>query len=306
MLQLPALVRGLCGLPVGSLAPVCSASLQAARSYAIDARHRTLDESHKYLDSLFRLKGSVALVTGAGGGVGHAVCLAMAKRGADIIATDLKEASCSALIKQLRGMGSTAEFMEMDVRDSTAVDDVMKEVEKKFGHLDVLVANAAILGEMKKPHETCEENWHDIFATNVDGVFHTARSAYPLLKRSKHSKVVITSSIAGMYGYGMQSAYCASKGALLPLAKSLAMAWAADGINVNVVLPGAVNIPFAKPVLSSPEKLAYLKQRIPLGRLAETEEIAGPIVFFASPAADYCTGTTLVVDGGGTARAMAQ
>ncbi|WIA14964.1 hypothetical protein OEZ85_001675 [Tetradesmus obliquus] len=274
---------------------------------AVDSRHRTDEEAHAYLDSLFLLKNSVALVTGGAGAVGAAVSLALAKCGADVVVTDLRATpEAKALIGRLQDTGSRAMFLECDVRDRTAVDDVMKEVERKHGHLEVLVANAGILGEMQKPHELSEDNWRNIFATNVDGVFHTVRAAYPLLKQSKHSKVVITSSIAANYGYGAQAAYCASKGALLPLAKSLALAWAPDGINVNVVLPGASNTPFTKKILNTPEKVQYMKERIPLGRLAEPEDIAGPIVFFSSRAADYCTGTSLVVDGGGTSRAMAQ
>lgn len=237
----------------------------------------------------------------------------------------------------------------------------------------MLVANAGILGKMSPPEDCEEDNWRDIFAVNVDGVFHCARAAHPLLKRaggapgSGAAKVVITGSIAGLTGYGPQTPYCASKGALIPLAKSLALAWAKDGVNVNVVLPGASNTPFTTNVLvrcgsvlrrltpwgaagrrvaktqrrpptdesaacchtftahlkihiqiqtllshisnmkqNTPEKLDYILKRIPLGRLAEPEDIAGPILFLASHAADYVTGAALVVDGGGTSRAMAQ
>uniref|UniRef100_A0A383VPX6 Uncharacterized protein n=1 Tax=Tetradesmus obliquus TaxID=3088 RepID=A0A383VPX6_TETOB len=298
---------------------------------AVDSRHRTDEQAHAYLDSLFLLKNSVALVTGGAGAVGAAVSLALAKCGADVVVTDLRATpEAKALIGRLQDTGSRAMFLECDVRDRTAVDDVMKEVERKHGHLEVLVANAGILGEMQassteagssssggsssssssssssrawqspggaapavvptgttnspsgssnssssslaqpqqaamllqhgtKPHELSEDNWRNIFATNVDGVFHTVRAAYPLLKQSKHSKVVITSSIAANYGYGAQAAYCASKGALLPLAKSLALAWAPDGINVNVVLPGASNTPFTKKILNTPEKVQYMK-----------------------------------------------
>eukprot|EP00775_Hariotina_reticulata_P012363 gene12363-12498_t len=230
---------------------------------------------HKYLDGLFCLSGQVAFVTGAGGGIGKAVCLALAKCGADIVAADLRKKDCDGLLQAVESLGRRALFVECDVRDRLSVDDSIKIVENKFGKLEVLVANAGILGQMQMPQDCTEENWRDIFATNVDGVFHCARAAYPLLKRSHHSKLVITSSVA-------------------------------DHINVNVVLPGAVNSPFTKKILDNPEKLAYIKERIPLGRLAEPEDIVGPIVFFSSRAADYCTGSTLVVDGGGTSRAMAQ
>lgn len=265
--MLPAVAHGCFGSLACQTIPVLAKTVKQvlgvhARSMAVDSRHRTDEEAHAYLDSLFLLKNSVALVTGGAGAVGAAVSLALAKCGADVVVTDLRATpEAKALIGRLQDTGSRAMFLECDVRDRTAVDDVMKEVERKHGHLEVLVANAGILGEMQKPHELSEDNWRNIFATNVDGVFHTVRAAYPLLKQSKHSKVVITSSIAANYGYGAQAAYCASKGALLPLAKSLALAWAPDGINVNVVLPGASNTLFTKKILNTPEKVQYMKVR---------------------------------------------
>ncbi|KIZ03766.1 short-chain dehydrogenase/reductase SDR [Monoraphidium neglectum] len=207
---------------------------------------------------------------------------------------------------KVEGLGRSALPLSMDVRDRGSVDDAMREVERVYGGLDVLVANAGILGLMQPPEELDEENYKNVFAVNVDGVLHATRAAYPLLKKSGCGKIVITSSVAGLTGYGPQLAYCASKGAVIPLAKSLALAWAKDGINVNVVLPGAVNTPFTTRILDDPHKLSYILNRIPLGRLAEPEDIVGPILFLSSHAADYCTGSLLVVDGGGTSRAMAQ
>ncbi|KAF8060462.1 LENG8 [Scenedesmus sp. PABB004] len=303
--MLPALARaGLLGLAGSAAAPIAVGARAAiigrarggqqadSRCLAVDAKHRSPDDVHAYLDSIFRLEGKVALVTGAGGGVGAATCLGLAKCGADVVAADLRPGACDALVSELRGLGVRAEAVACDVRDPASVDAAMGAVERSFGRLEVLVANAGILGEMQLPQDTDEENWRNIFATNVDGTFHTVRAAYPLL-RVRGGKVVITSSIAANYGYASQAAYCASKGALVPLAKSLALAWAGDGINVNVVLPGATNTPFTTKVLDTPEKVAYIKSRIPLGRLAEPEDLVGPILFFASAGSDYCTGATL-------------
>lgn len=289
-----------------------AATVSLARAFAVDTRFRDSAEAvHSYLDSLFALNGRTALVTGAGGGVGTAVCKALARCGADIVAADLKGSMCADTVAYVKQLGRHVEFVQCDVRDRIAVDEAVKTVEKHFGKLDVAIINHGILGLMQRPQDTSEDNWRNIMATNVDGVMHVARAAYPLLKQSAaskgtRSKIVITSSVAGRTGYGPQSAYCASKAALIAYAKSLAIDWAKDGINVNAILPGAVNTPFTSTILDNPEKLRYMKERIPLGRLAEPEDIAGAIVFLASHASDYCTGTELVVDGGGTSRAMAQ
>lgn len=307
-----ALVTGLGRVVTGALRLPPAAALlgAAARHYA--AVHPPMRGSHdavlEYLGRIFSFEGKVALITGAAGGVGKALALGFAKGGADLVLADLpsRRGDLAELASRVEALGRGATAVEMDVRDRVSVDGAMEEVARRHSHLDVLVANAGILGQMQAPSEVDEENWKNVFAVNVDGVFHSARAAHPLLKKSGHGKIVIAGSVAGTTGYGPQMPYCASKGALIPMAKSLALAWAPDGINVNVVMPGAVNTPFTTRVLDNPEKLAYILKRIPLGRLAEPEDIVGPILFLSSHAADYVTGATLVVDGGGTSRAMAQ
>lgn len=297
-------VAGALGMPV-----IAAALAGATRRYAV---HPPLRGSHEevleYLGGLFDFEGKVAMITGAAGGVGKACALGFAKAGADVVIADLPAArgALASLASAVEALGRNALPVEVDVRDRRSVDDALVAVGRAHGHLDILVANAGILGNMQPPEELDEENFKNVFAVNVDGVLHSARAAFPLLKKSGRAKIVITSSVAGLTGYGPQLAYCASKGALLPLARSLALAWAKDGINVNVVLPGAVNTPFTTRILDDPQKLAYILNRIPLGRLAEPEDVVGPILFLASHAADYCTGSLLTVDGGGTSRAMAQ
>lgn len=261
-----------------------------------------------HASKLFCLDGKVAFVTGAAGGVGVPLCLALARSGADVVLADLpeKEQSIKAVIEEIESYGRKAVFAGCDVRSSKSVEEAMETCNKAFGRIDILVCNAGILGEMLLPQDMTEDNWHNVIATNLDGTLFTTKSAYPLLKKSDSAKVIIMSSIAGQYGYGPQAAYCAAKGALLPLSKSLALAWAKDNIHVNVVMPGATNTPFTKRVLHDQHKLEYMLDRIPLARLADPDDLIGPILFFASRASDYCTGTQLVVDGGGTARAMAK
>lgn len=272
------------------------------------AKHRTHEQVAEYMQKMFDLESKIAFVTGASGAIGSATALALARCGADVVVSDLesKLPRLQELASEISALGKIAVPAVCDVRDQASVNSAVEIARKEFGRIDILVANAGVLGDLHKPQDMSDDNWREVFAVNVDGVFHTTKACYPLLKIGGKSKVVILGSIAGMYGYGHQPAYCAAKGALLPLGKSLALAWAKEGINVNLVCPGATNSPFTKKILSNPDKVAYMLDRIPLSRLAEPEDIVGPVVFFASHAADYITGTHLIVDGGGTARAMAQ
>lgn len=280
----------------------------ATRSVHHPPHRQTHEEVNEYLSNLFNLENKIAFITGAGGAVGRPLCLGLAKAGADVIASDVpgQMHKLEKIAAEVRDLGRTCTPVACDVTDVASVKAAMNKVDKEFGRLDILVSNAGILGHNSMPQDVPETDWQRVFDINLHGPFHVARAAYPLLKRSQHGKVVIMSSIAGQYGYGLQSAYCSSKGALVPLAKSLALAWAGDKINVNCVLPGAANSPFTNRVLKDTAKVQYILDRIPMKRLAEPEDFVGAILFLSSHAADYVTGTTLTVDGGGTARAMAQ
>ncbi|GAB4816160.1 hypothetical protein N2152v2_003206 [Parachlorella kessleri] len=203
----------------------------------------------------------------------------LARCGADLALLDIKpkEEIDRAVGDIFEATGKAPLSVSVDVRDKEAVKEAMKTVHDAFGQLDILVANAGIMGHLERPEDMSSDNWANVFRTNVDGVFNSATAV----------------------GFGMQAAYCATKGALIPLAKSLALAWAADGVQVNCLAPGAVNTPFTDPVLGSREKVEYILSRIPAGRLGVPEDFVGPCVFLASHASDYITGSTLVIDGGG-------
>lgn len=290
------------------LSPIRSLVNQTGPTPTARSKRQTHEEVEHYLSNIFNLENRVALVTGATGGVGAFVCNALARSGADIVVTDVPQKldACHALVEKIKGMGREAIAVAADVTDQASINEAVKQADAKFGKLDILICTAGILGEMQMPQDLTEDNWVNVMKTNLDGVFHTCKASYPLLKKSGSGRVVIMSSIAALHGYGPQAAYCASKGALLPLAKSLALAWAPDHINVNCVLPGAANTPFSMRILNNPEKVKYIIDRIPLKRLAEPEDFVGPILFLSSHGSDYITGTHIVVDGGGTARSMAQ
>mmetsp|Transcript_12922 Transcript_12922/g.31680 ORF Transcript_12922/g.31680 Transcript_12922/m.31680 type:complete len:284 (-) Transcript_12922:23-874(-) len=237
-------------------APAVSQAL-ATRSVHHPPHRQTHEEVTEYLSNLFNLENKVAFVTGAAGAVGKPLCLGLARAGADVVASDVPSQlpNLEKLAGQVRALGRECLTVAADVTEVASVHNAMREADKQFGRLDILVSNAGILGDNVLPQDMSEENWQRVFAINLDGPFHVARAAYPLLKKSKNGKVVIMSSIAGQHGYGPQSAYCSSKGALVPLAKSLALAWAPDRINVNCVLPGAANTPFTTKVLGSKEKV---------------------------------------------------
>eukprot|EP01024_Parvocaulis_polyphysoides_P000486 TRINITY_DN10120_c0_g1_i1.p1 TRINITY_DN10120_c0_g1~~TRINITY_DN10120_c0_g1_i1.p1 ORF type:complete len:303 (-),score=40.69 TRINITY_DN10120_c0_g1_i1:446-1354(-) len=260
------------------------------------------------LQNLFQLQNQVALVTGCGAGIGKAACLALAQAGADVVISDIdpEHSECHQVEASIKQIGRQALNLKLDVRDRLSVNGAMDKVRQQFGKLNILVCNAGILGEMQQPQDMKEENWDNVLGVNLYGARHCARAAYPLLKEAGAGKVIFMSSIAARYGSGPQSAYCASKGALLPLAKSLAIAWAKDNIQVNCILPGPIGTSFVNPVLSDEERRKYIIDRIPAGRLGTPADVVGAILYFSSASSNFVSGTELVIDGGGTARAMAQ
>eukprot|EP00210_Caulerpa_lentillifera_P002398 g2299.t1 len=207
----------------------------------------TTKPRNDYLENLFDLTGSVAFVTGGSGGIGWQTCLSLAKAGADVMVTDYSEDThkrCDPLVNEIRNLGRQASSCVCDVRYPESVKRAVNKCKDKLGLLDILVANAGILGGMQIPEELDDDNWKNVFATNVDGVFHCCRAAYPIMKNNGRGKVIIMSSVSSLTGYHTHAAFSSSKGAVIPFAKSLAVAWAPANIQVNCVLPGAVNTEF--------------------------------------------------------------
>jgi NAD(P)-dependent dehydrogenase (short-subunit alcohol dehydrogenase family) len=257
-----------------------------------------------------RIQGKAALVTGAASGIGRATAILFAREGARVLLTDLDPAG-AAVVASIRNGGGEAHFVRHDVTDEVSWLEAIGGVLEAFGRLDILVNNAGIafakaLGEM-----TLAE-WRRVMAVNLDGVFLGTREAVRIMRRTGGGAIVNMSSASGLVGSPLASAYCASKGAVRLFTKAVALEVAGDGIRVNSIHPGGVRTPiWAKadfwPGLvakSGSEDAAFeaLAGGAPLGRLADPEEIAEAILYLASDASKFMTGSELVIDGGYTAR----
>lgn len=246
------------------------------------------------------MSGKVVIVTGAAGGVGKSVVTLLASRGANVVAEDL-----SLEVHELGSIGTNVATFVGDVGNAATAHQAVRLAKEHFGGVDVLVNNAAIILS-KDILQTTEEEWDQVMNVNVKGAFHHIRAALPeMLERSKGS-IVNVSSISGVLGLSKQAAYCASKGALVQMTRQLAVEYAAQGIRVNSVAPGAVDTPFlARHLDAQPDRHAAVTQvneAHPIGRFASPMEIANVIAFLASDAASFVTGEILMVDGGYSAR----
>ncbi|MFA7440203.1 MAG: SDR family oxidoreductase [Sphingomonadaceae bacterium] len=256
------------------------------------------------------LAGSVALVTGAGGGIGAAICAALAEVGATVVATDLASTPEKKRF--------TGDWLDLDVTNADNWDEVVADVRARHGRLDILVNNAGI--DIIEKFETMTlESWRKTQAVNVDGVFLGILKCLPLLRESGPSRrggasVINMSSIAGLVGADFNAAYCASKGAVRLLTKALALEFSALGykIRLNSVHPGGVNTEMVTSIFQSYVDLGIIDtartaydmsaRAHALGRMAEPSEIAAGVRFLASDEASYMHGAELLLDGGYTAR----
>ncbi len=253
------------------------------------------------------LTGRIALITGAGRGIGEATARALAAQGAKVVVTDLSPPQ--ALADQLGGLA-----LAQDVTDEAGWIEVMAAIQAQAGGLDILVNNAGLF-LMKPITQTTLEDWRRLQAVNVEGVFLGAKHAIPLLaerapKWRGGASIINLSSIAGLVGSSGTSAYVASKGAVRLLTKSMAMEFAPLNVRVNSVHPGVIETDMGREVLSAVsaatgagdnEARTAMAQRHPLGHLGEVANIADAITFLASDRAAFMTGSEMVVDGGFTA-----
>ena len=253
-----------------------------------------------------RLAGKIALITGGAMGIGRSACLLMAGEGAKVAVTDVVDDRGRALAQEIRGRGGEAEYWHLDVSDEAAVSRVFAEVERHFGAVTVLVNNAGIGGANKPTHELTLEEWEQVQAVNVKGVFLCTKYAIPQIKKAGGGSIINLSSIYGLVGAPDVPPYHASKGAVTLMSKTDAMLYAADRIRVNSVHPGFVWTPMVEKHLETMVDPAAAKQATaalhPLGRMGEPDDIGWACVYLASDEAKFVTGAQLVVDGGYTAR----
>ena len=249
----------------------------------------------------FDIGGQVALVTGASRGIGHDLVLALAAAGARVAAGARAVDDVEAVVAEARDAGGDATGLAIDLTDRGSIDRAVEETVDRFGRLDVLVNNAG-LGTNHDALDATEEEWDELFAVNVRGLFFACQSAGRQMVEQRHGRIVNMASQAGLVGIPRHAAYSASKGAVIALTRVLALEWAPFGVTVNAIAPTFIRTPGTAERLDRPEFLADVVERIPVGRVGTTTDVAGAVLYLASPAASLVTGTVLVVDGGWTAR----
>jgi NAD(P)-dependent dehydrogenase (short-subunit alcohol dehydrogenase family) len=245
------------------------------------------------------LEGTVAIVTGAAGGIGSAVVKELRRAGAAVVAEDL-----DPLVDELTEEDAGVAALQGDAARAEIAREAVDLALGRFGRLDVVVNNAGRF-LLKPIVDTTDDEWDGLMTTNVRSVFVHCRAALPHLIASDRGAIVNVSSISGVVGLPAQGAYCATKGAIAQITRQLAVEHAADGVRVNAIAPGAVDTSFVDKALGTgpdPQRQEEIAAAHPLGRMASAEEIARIMVFLASPQSSFMTGAVVMADGGFTAQ----
>ncbi len=247
---------------------------------------------------MFNLKGKVAIVTGGNGGIGLAIASGLAEAGAVIAIIGRDAGKNSAACERLTAAGETAISFVADVTNEASVESAIDEISTAFGKIDILVNNAGS-NDRKLPQDYTLAEWNTLLSANLTSAFIVSQAVYPAMSRSKSGKIINIGSMLSIFGNARAAPYAAAKGGIVQLTKSLAQAWAPDGINVNALLPGWIETELTKVARKQlPNLDEQVKIRTPQGRWGRPEDLAGAAVFLASRASDFVTGITLPVDGG--------
>lgn len=247
----------------------------------------------------YGMTGKVALVTGAGGGIGRAAALAFARSGASVLVCDINAAGGAETVEMIEAAGGKALFQTCDVSNGDDVKAMVARALEAFGRLDYAFNNAGINNLAANEYD--DDVWAASIGVNLTGVMLCMREESEAMLKSGGGAIVNTSSINGLVGNPGQPGYTASKHGVVGLSRHGALRWAQTGIRVNAVCPGVIETPMTAPLVANPEMRKLLDSMTPMGRMGQAEEIAEAVVWLCSDAASFVTGHALVVDGGATA-----
>jgi NAD(P)-dependent dehydrogenase (short-subunit alcohol dehydrogenase family) len=250
-----------------------------------------------------RLKNKIAIVTGAGAGIGRGIAERFGREGASVVIAeiDATEGNCAA--RSIRDAGGDAVFVDTDVSDEAQVQSMVLQALERYGRIDVLCNNAAVLlaNDEARAHELTNETWDRTMAVNLRGYWLCSKYVIPAMLRARAGSIIHVASPTGLFGFTRLTAYSTSKGGVVGLMRAMAADYAPDNIRVNAIVPGTIDTPMNAVLFSNPEMRKRFADLAPAHRLGTPEDLAGIAVFLASEDSSYCVGGIFTVDGGLTA-----
>jgi 2-dehydro-3-deoxy-D-gluconate 5-dehydrogenase len=251
------------------------------------------------MKDMFDLKGKTALITGGSRGIGKGIARGLASRGADIVIAARDEKRMEGTAKELEDEFNVKTLcIQVDVQNEDRINDMVERAKNTFGGIHILVNNAGI-SMAKMPQDLSSSEWDRVLDINLKSVFLCSKAVYPAMKSGGGGKIICIGSMYSIFGGFMTAPYGASKGGVIQLVRSLAVAWAPDNIQVNAILPGWIGTDMISEAEAGfPGMSDWIIGRTPMGRMGRIDDLAGASVFLASHASDFITGAGIPVDGG--------
>lgn len=257
-----------------------------------------------------RLKGKIAIITGAGTGVGRACMRLFAAEGAKVVGVSRTQKNLDETLAQVKAAKGEGMVVAADLAKPESAEKVVNETIKAYGRIDVLVNSAGVgyswleksPGSMGPVTDTTPEKWHEVMAINLDSTFYMCRQVIPHMQKQKAGSIVNVTSISGLLGLPVAHTYTAAKGAAINLTRSLAVTYCNDGLRANCIAPGFIKTPMVESVLGLFDDPNMADRLVPMRRPGTAEEMAYGCLYFASDESTYCQGSVLVIDGGTLAR----
>lgn len=246
------------------------------------------------------LSGQVAVITGAGNGIGKACALELAANGAQVALIDISPSALDQTKKEIAARGGMSTAYVCDVSKVSEINATYQAIAEYYGRIDIAV-NSAGVNVQQRGEDVTEEAWDKVMGINAKGVFFCCQAAGRIMLKQNKGKIINIGSAMSVVGYVKRSAYCASKGAVAQFSKVLAGEWAPYNVTINTVAPTFINTPFTEPMFKDEEFKADVERRILMNRIGEVSDVTGTVLYLASSASDFVTGSIVMVDGGWTA-----